>query len=154
MNNEIFMRRIKGNHLYLPENIIFMISQFVGLFNYINSYDINLSNPDKILKKHSDLITCCAFSSDGQTIVTASRDKTLIVWNSESGVGYTTLTGHTDRVICCAFSPNDQYILSGSADGTLKIWDITNVDFDDQSTESQFIEKVLSLEDMMYVALP
>lgn len=33
-------------------------------------------------------------------------------------------------------------MVTGDTSGQMKIWDITNVDFDDQKTECQFIEKV------------
>ena len=62
-----------------------------------------------------------AFSPDGQRIVSGSVDKTVEIWDANSGKELGTLTGH--NVICVAFSPDGQRIVSGSSDNTLKIWD-------------------------------
>jgi WD40 repeat protein len=62
-----------------------------------------------------------AFSPDGQTIVSGSKDKTLKLWDT-SGNFLDTLSGHQDDVTAVAFSPDGQTIVSGSKDKTLKLW--------------------------------
>jgi WD40 repeat protein len=64
----------------------------------------------------------CALSADGQTIVSASDDKTLKVWDGRTGQERFTLTGHTGEVRGCALSADGQTIVSIS-DETLKVWD-------------------------------
>jgi WD40 repeat protein len=44
---------------------------------------------------------------DGQRIVTASADKTAIVWEAFSGKQLVTLKGHTDGISSVAFSPSE-----------------------------------------------
>jgi WD40 repeat protein len=65
----------------------------------------------------------CAFSPDGQHIVSASGDDTLKVWDVQSGQEHLTLKGHTNAVSGCAFSPDGRSIVSSSRDHTLKVWD-------------------------------
>jgi len=65
----------------------------------------------------------CAFSPDGQRIVSASYDFTLKVWDAESGAVRRTLAGHGDPVSACAFSPDGRRIVSASMDSTLRVWD-------------------------------
>ena len=50
-------------------------------------------------------------------------DKTLKVWDGESGTERFTLSGHVDWVTGCAVSANGTTIVSASGDGTLKVWD-------------------------------
>ena len=71
-----------------------------------------------------DTVYSVAFSSDGHRIVSGGSDKTLQIWDANTGqpVGKP-LTGHTDYVDSVAFSPDGTRIASGSSDKTLRIWD-------------------------------
>jgi WD40 repeat protein len=64
------------------------------------------------------------FSPDGHRIVSGLTNKTIHVWDANSGMeNLLPLRGHTDAVTCVAFSPNGTYIVSGSKDCTIHIWD-------------------------------
>ena len=63
-----------------------------------------------------------AFSTDGKRIVTASDEKTVWLWDAESGKPTgEPLTGHTDVVTSAAFSPDGKHILTTSWDKTARL---------------------------------
>jgi guanine nucleotide-binding protein subunit beta-2-like 1 protein len=83
-----------------------------------------------ILKGHNGWVTCIAtFPDNPDTLLTGSRDKTLIVWNitkeeQNYGVPRKSLTGHNHFVQDIVISSDGQFALSGSWDSTLRLWDL------------------------------
>jgi WD40 repeat protein len=71
-----------------------------------------------------------AFSSDGRTLASGSRDQTVRLWNLTNPAHPTPLspplTGHTNAVTAVAFSPDGRTLASGSRDQTVRLWNLTN----------------------------
>lgn len=80
---------------------------------------------------HGGWITAIASTTeDPNMILTASRDKTIIVWtlNREEenyGTARRALRGHNHFVSDIAISSDGQFALSGSWDTTLRLWEIS-----------------------------
>jgi WD40 repeat protein len=72
---------------------------------------------------HCGPITSVSFSSDGQTIASASNDAMVKLWRID-GTLIQTFKGHKDRVYHVSFSPDGQIIASASRDCTMKLWRI------------------------------
>ncbi len=64
-----------------------------------------------------------AFSPDGRALLSGSHDRTVRLWNTESGAELRVLYGHKELVTSVAFSPDGRRLLSGSWDRTVRMWD-------------------------------
>ncbi|KAM4631175.1 WD repeat, SAM and U-box domain-containing protein 1 [Polymixia lowei] len=67
-------------------------------------------------------VLSCAFSSDGQLLVSGSVDKTVTIYDANNAVLLYTLNEHERYVTACAFSPTSPLIATGSMDKTVNIW--------------------------------
>ncbi|MCT7961418.1 serine/threonine protein kinase [Laspinema sp. D1] len=76
------------------------------------------------LTGHSWWVRSVAISSDGETLVSGSRDKTIKIWNLKTEKLLNTLTGHDLWVRSVAISLDGQTLVSGSYDNTIKIWNL------------------------------
>ncbi|KIM29868.1 hypothetical protein M408DRAFT_108366 [Serendipita vermifera MAFF 305830] len=78
-----------------------------------------------VLFGHTNQVWSVKFSPDGKCIVSGSEDKTIRVWDVETGqaVG-TPLKGHTGMINSITVSPDSKCIVSGSEDRTIQVWDI------------------------------
>ena len=73
---------------------------------------------------HTAAVRSVVFSPDGQRALTGSDDKTVRLWNVESGSCLGVLEGHTNSVQSVAWSPDGEHALSGSDDNTVRLWDV------------------------------
>ena len=76
------------------------------------------------LSGHSHWVRSVAFSPDGRTLASGSRDNTIRLWDTVTGGHRRTLTCHTDSVRSVAFSPDGRIIASGSGDKTIRLWNV------------------------------
>ena len=87
-------------------------------------WDADIGKPvGSPLVGHDDWVYAVAYSPNGHTIVSGSRDDTLIVWDARTRQRIRTLKGHTDDVWSVAFSSDGKRIASGSKDKAIIIWD-------------------------------
>ena len=77
---------------------------------------------------HIGSVTSAAFSPDGNYVVSASEDQSVILWNGLLGKDRNALQhyypGHRQAITSVAFSPDGTHILSGARDGTVRLWDL------------------------------
>jgi WD40 repeat protein/serine/threonine protein kinase len=76
--------------------------------------------------RHTDEILSAEYNPDGHWIVTASRDHTAKIWDSQTARLSHNLAGHNAEVICARFSPDGRRVGTGSADQTARIWDVSS----------------------------
>jgi WD40 repeat protein len=76
------------------------------------------------LAGHDGGVASIAFSPDDRHIVSGSDDKTVRVWDAQTGHSLMDpLKGHDDWVTSVAFSADGRHIVSGSYDETVRVWD-------------------------------
>jgi WD40 repeat protein len=78
----------------------------------------------QLLEGHLHRVNSVEFSPDGFIVASGSRDGTVKLWGTASGLLLRTLEGHTEAVNSVAFSPDGGMIASGSDDGTVIIWSL------------------------------
>ncbi|KAL8646494.1 MAG: hypothetical protein Q9210_006113 [Variospora velana] len=81
-----------------------------------------------IMLDHHDEILEMAFSPDDRLLASASRDDTIRLWNTSTGVAGIMLRPGPGIVAALVFSPDGKYLASGHFDGQVRIWDPVNGD--------------------------
>lgn len=82
-------------------------------------YNLTLT---QTLAGHVDSVWSVLLTPNGETLVSASADKTIKIWNLNPGKIISTLKGHTDTVRAIALSQDGKILVSGSGDSTIKVW--------------------------------
>ncbi|XP_051562234.1 WD repeat, SAM and U-box domain-containing protein 1 isoform X1 [Myxocyprinus asiaticus] len=92
-------------------------------------------------------VLSCAYSADGQMLVSGSVDKTVTVYQANEGILLYTLNQHDRYVTACAFSPTAPIIATGSMDKTVNIWRVEDSSLAQGKSLSDETASVLSNED-------
>jgi small GTP-binding protein len=71
-------------------------------------------------------VTDIAFSADGNFFANSSGDKTVKLWNANSGELLGSLHGHDSITIGLVFISSANLLASSGSDGTVKLWEITS----------------------------
>jgi WD40 repeat protein len=83
-----------------------------------------IQNPkSNLLTGHAGWVRSIAFSPDGEVLASASSDRTIKLWDYETGDCLRTCTGHQSSIYSIAFSATGDLMVSGSGDRTVKLWD-------------------------------
>jgi WD40 repeat protein len=73
--------------------------------------------------KHWNGVHSVAFSRDGKMLASASYDRTVKLWDPDSGKELRALRGHQSEVQSAAFRADGRLLVTASADGVVKLWD-------------------------------
>ena len=76
--------------------------------------------------RHEDEVWSVAFSPDGKTVVTASRDNMVRLWEAASGKEIRQFQGHQGGVSSVVFSPDGKTVATASHDRTLRLWEVAS----------------------------
>jgi WD40 repeat protein len=79
----------------------------------------------ELLVDHDERVADLAVSPDGRTIASASWDRSLGLWDRDTGSASRRL-GHRDVVAALAFSPDSRELASASWDQDVRIWPLAH----------------------------
>ena len=74
---------------------------------------------------HEDTILQLAWSADGRTLVSASADKSIKVFDADELQEIKAFAGQPDWVLGLRFSPDGKRVAAGRFDGSLTFYDAT-----------------------------
>jgi WD40 repeat protein len=99
---------------------------FLALFLVFNVRAQQSKLETVIQKGHSAAVKAVAASPNGIYLATGSRDKTVKIWDRQTGLEIRTLVGHEHTINALNFSPNGELLATSSADGTARVWEISS----------------------------
>lgn len=103
----------------------------------------------RTLRGHTGGIERIAWSPDGRLLASPSRDKTIRLWDGETGECRRILKGHEDFVTCVAFDPTGRTLATADAGRAVRLWDVTTGDlvktWRPESVERRFKYEVANL---------
>ncbi len=76
------------------------------------------------LSGHRGFVSSVCLLPDGRSILSASDDHTLCLWDATSGRAVRTFDGHAQRVTAVSTTADGAWALSGSDDFSLKLWEV------------------------------
>jgi WD40 repeat protein len=77
----------------------------------------------KLLTGHTGSVASVAFSADGKTLASGSDDRTIKLWNMETGAEIRALLGG-GQVTSVSFSRNGKTLASGGRDPAVNLWNV------------------------------
>lgn len=69
-------------------------------------------------------VTCIAFNPANNNMAYSSHDRTIRIWDMNTGNFIATLKAHENSVLKIAFSPNGNELISVGRDKTVRVWDM------------------------------
>jgi hypothetical protein len=90
----------------------------------VESVEARLYRELRCFKGHGAPVYRLAFSPDGKRALSASDDRTICLWEVETGKELRRFKVHTSVLYGVAFSPDGKQVLSGSIDHTVRLWDL------------------------------
>ncbi len=105
---------------YSPDGKLLAVASGIGVW----LYDTTTRQEVNLLTEQTSVVDCLAFSPDGRTFASGSKDGTIILWDSNTGT-QKTLNAHIGLVsdLNIAYSPDGKTIASG-IDDTIRLWSV------------------------------
>ncbi|MBE9077385.1 hypothetical protein IQ241_08755 [Romeria aff. gracilis LEGE 07310] len=110
----------------------------VSLDQTVKLWDAQSGNCFKTWQSHTDwafpvaiapaaqLSAAAHLESADNLLITGSSDRSIRLWNIETGKNFSTLQGHTDQVFSLSVSAASQRLASGGTDRTVRLWSLSS----------------------------
>jgi WD40 repeat protein len=96
----------------------------IGMDQEISLWQVDAQHESHSLKAHKDWVTCLAFSPDGRTLASGSKDLSVRLWDLAGGQPVATLDGSSQQLLAVAFNPDGHTLASLDMTGSVRIWDV------------------------------
>jgi guanine nucleotide-binding protein subunit beta-2-like 1 protein len=117
-----WVTQISASPLYRNMIISASRDKTIIVWNLEESSGALSGKPVKSLHGHGHFVSDVVMSSDGMYALSGSWDKTLRLWDLNTGRTARQFVSHTKDVLSVAFSSDNRQIVSGSRDKTIKLW--------------------------------
>ena len=104
-----------------PDSTKLAIASSIGVW----LYDINTGDETALISGHTDVVRHVAFSPDGKILASSADDKTVRVWNAQTGKNLQTLSIPKGTLSSLKFLPNGKTLVGVNWQGIVLFWDIT-----------------------------
>ncbi|MBI1313724.1 PQQ-binding-like beta-propeller repeat protein [bacterium] len=104
-----------------------LLANWLTLLAALASLPAEAAEPMR-LEGHAAAVYDVAWLPNGQSLVSASFDQTLKLWDVPSSTVLRTMDGHTGIVLCVAVSPDGTLIASGASDSSIRLWEVPQND--------------------------
>jgi WD40 repeat protein/serine/threonine protein kinase len=75
-------------------------------------------------QRHWAAVTSVAFDPEGRWFASGSQDRSVRLWDTDTGAERGVLTGHAEGVLALAVTPDGKTIASAGADRTVRLWTV------------------------------
>lgn len=90
--------------------------------NSVALFNIESTRLGDLLTGHSDYVSFVAFSPSGDTLLSGSWDRTIRLWDTQTGELIRSFLENERRILSGDFSNNGKAFIVGSGDGSIKIY--------------------------------
>ena len=115
-----YVKRSQVNHCLYHNN------PYVPILYSDHSCDIKdfPLHPTIELNQHTQEVWYCSFSNDGTKLVTTSKDRSAIIYDTNTFSVLHKLLAHEDGVVYASWSPDDTKLITCSQDKKARLWSV------------------------------
>ena len=102
-----------------PDSTKLAIASSIGVW----LYDVNTGGETALLSEHTDVVRHVVFSPDGKMLASTADDKTVRLWNKQTGEILQTLVIPKGTLFSLRFLPDGKTLVGVNWQGTVLLWD-------------------------------
>ncbi|MBE9057537.1 WD40 repeat domain-containing protein [Sphaerospermopsis sp. LEGE 08334] len=109
------------------DNLVYAESLLEEIAILKNNRNLGMANLNYTFNGHSGKVSSVAISPDNEILVSGCADKSINIWNLQTGKLIRTLTGNLGAISSVAISPDSNFLAVGSCEhpqSNVKVWDL------------------------------